>query len=199
MGRSWPLPAVTAPVPAVPSSVVLARREVLPWLTRSSEDAEVKFLKLPVSGMDRDTPVDALGVEGDVGRSDPVLETALVGAVGVVAGVVVGAAGGVVAAVGATVSPKLGDAPCEVLEGSDAGTTPPVCDESLQRPWHVVTVESVLEVLLAAGRPFPSAPVVPVVVVPLVVVVVVPVVVAVPVVVVVPVVVGGSAWWFRSW
>jgi hypothetical protein len=54
----------------------------------------------------------------------------------------------------ATDSEKLPALAFEVLEGRDAGTTGPVAELS-QRPWHAVTVELVLVMPFAAGRPLP--------------------------------------------
>jgi hypothetical protein len=90
---------------------------------------------MPTSGMfSEEAPIEgvalAIGatVGVEVGLSDPV-ETALIGA-----GETVGA--GDVVGIGDVVRLKLPVAACELVDGSDAGSTPPLCEVLLQRPWH---------------------------------------------------------------
>ncbi|MBV9802126.1 MAG: hypothetical protein JO130_03000, partial [Solirubrobacterales bacterium] len=140
-----------------------------------SEIEPVDELVVGAPGVDVAVELDPV-LGSEVG-SEPVLETALVGV------------GETVGSVGTDPSPgkKLVVADGEVLEGSEAGTTPPPSVPSMQRPWHSVVLGLGVELPFWLGRPFSSGivtscpvPVVAVVVeveVPVVAVVEVPVVV----------------------
>jgi hypothetical protein len=129
-----------------------------------------------------------VGVALEVGLSDPV-EESFTGVVGITA------VGMTAVVTEPALTPKLLEIAEDVLDGSEAGTTPLLPVRPLQRPWHAEVVGP--EPVVPGWRPWPVelSEVAVVVIVPLVVpvaavpVVVVPVPVVVVPVVVVPVVV----------
>lgn len=191
VGPPETVPVLVALVPVAPSvEPALVCLADLPLVRRPMRlEVELK-VGMPVSGIRLLDELVVGALEVDVGvavdvpvvGSEPVLETSLLG-------VVETAASGVT---DPSPNEKLPVVDPELLEGSEAGTTPPPWVELVHRPWHSVVVGAGVEVSDWAGRPFspgsvtscpvavPVVPVVPVVVVVVEVVVSVVVVPGVP-------------------